>query len=277
MRIFTHLFKIDKNLKKNEEIQRIKSEASQSFPFPPEDLYLDYLYQKENEVLLVAVQKSIINDYLAVFKKCRIKSLVFETESESLSRSLVSEEEGQFLLVDIGADITYFHAFDNQELKLNFSLPIAGRIFTQRVSEKFDLSFKEAEKMKKEVGLNPEKEEGRVFLILQEKLQQIITKIREIDDYFRDLTDKTIKKIILSGGSALISNLSSYLSDNLDKEVLTGDPWQKVNIDLLKKKEYFKKALEIDPIIYSKAVGSALRGLSGDYKKTGINLIKDIK
>jgi type IV pilus assembly protein PilM len=277
MRIFTHLFKMEKNLKKNEEMQRIKSEASQSFPYPFEDLYLDYLHQNENEVLLVAVQKPIINDYLVVFKNCRIKPLIFETESESLVRSLAGQDQSQFLLIDIGADITYFYAFDKRELKLNVSLPVAGSSFTKKVSEKFNLSLKEAEMMKKEIGLNPEKEEGRVFLILQEKLQQIITKIREIDDYFCDLTGETIKKIILSGGSALISQLPSYLSENLEKEVLIGDPWQKVNIDFLKKKEYFEEAREIDPIIYSKALGSALRGLSGDYKKTGINLIKDIK
>ncbi|MDO8504217.1 MAG: hypothetical protein Q7S60_06095, partial [bacterium] len=52
-----------------------------------------------------------------------------------------------------------------------------------------------------------------------------------------------------------------------------GDPWVRINIDILKKKEYFKEALEINPILYSTVVGAALLGLSKNPEKAGINLL----
>jgi len=82
-----------------------------------------------------------------------------------------------------------------------------------------------------------------------------------------------IEKIILAGGSAALPHLPEYLAENLEKPVAIGDPWVKINIDILKKKEYFEKALEVNPVFYSTVIGSALRGLSKDPAKEGINLL----
>ena len=72
----------------------------------------------------------------------------------------------------------------------------------------------------------------------------------------------------------MLPHLPEYLSDNLEKEVTIGDPWQKINIDILKKKKYFKKALQVNPVLYSTVIGSALRGLAKNSQKAGINLLK---
>ena len=68
--------------------------------------------------------------------------------------------------------------------------------------------------------------------------------------------------------------LSRYLEENLGKPVIIGEPWTRINIDVLRKKQYIKKALNINPILYAVCIGSALRGLMKDSKQAGINLIK---
>jgi Tfp pilus assembly PilM family ATPase len=158
-------------------------------------------------------------------------------------------------------------------LRLSSSINIAGDKFSQALMEKLDVPFREAEELKKEVGLDPTKMEGKIFLILQKDIRVIISEIQKIGQYFEEKTGKSLEKIILAGGSATLPRFPEYLSENLQKPVLIGDPWKKINIDILKRKENFEKAMEINPILYGPAIGSSLRGLVKDPKKADINLL----
>jgi len=189
-----------------------------------------------------------------------------------LGRSLIGDEK-TVLILDIGSEFTNFILFDKKRLRLSISNPIASNSFTKAISEKLKISFEEAENLKKGIGLNPKRKDARIFLILQKEIQKLIAQIREIEDYFLE----KIEKIILTGGSATLPFLKEYLAENLEKEVSIGDPWVKINIDILRKKEYFKEALKINPYLYSVAIGSALRGLERNPERSGINLLKGLK
>jgi len=268
---YIHIFELPENLKKSEVLELVKSQASQTFPYPLADLYFDFQIS-DNEILLIAAPQKIVNDYLGVFKDCNLIPAALEIESLSLARALI-ENSKPVLIADIGARTTNLSVFDNRRLRLSFSLPIAGNGFTQALSEKLNLPQEAAESLKKEIGLDPKYQEGRVFLILQKEIQGIIEEINKIEGYFGQKTGKNIEKIILAGGSAALPRLPEYLAENLEKPVAIGDPWVKINIDILKRKEYFEKALEVNPVLYSTVIGSALRGLSKDPAKEGINLL----
>lgn len=269
---FISIFDLPENLKENEKLEHLKSRATQTFPFPLKDLYFDFKIDKR-EALLVAVLRKIVDDYLEIFKNCHLQPLALEIESLSLARALIENVKQITLIADIGARTTNFSIFDVAELRLSFSLPVAGNQFTQAISEKLNISQDEAEKFKKEIGLNPQPKEGKVFLILQKEIQKIIAEINKIVKYFQEKTGQSIEKIILAGGSAAMPYLPEYLAENLFLPVVIGDPWVKINIDILKKKEYFKEALEINPIFYSTVIGVTLRGLSKNPKTAGINLL----
>ncbi|KPJ57111.1 hypothetical protein AMJ49_02310 [Parcubacteria bacterium DG_74_2] len=273
---FIYISEIPENFKKEDTPEFIKLKASENFPFPLTEIYFDFQI-REKEIFLVAVPKRIVDDYLEVFKNCSLQPLALEIESESLARSLIEGEKETVLIADIGTRMTNFSLFDKKKLRLSISYPIAGNKFTKTVSEKLKISFAEAENLKREVGLNPEKKEGKIFLILQEEIQGLIKEIKGMEEYFQKKTSRKIGKIILAGGSASLPYLREYLAENLEKEVLIGDPWVKINIDILRKKEYFKEALKINPLLYSITIGLALRGLTKNPKEEGIDLIKKIK
>jgi type IV pilus assembly protein PilM len=269
-KIFVHSFSISNSEK--DILNQIKEKAKENFPYPLDELFFDY-EMKENEVLIVACPREIINDYLDVFSNCKISPLAIESESLSLGRALIKEGE-IVLILDVGSKFSNFILFDKGKLKLSISNPIAGNSFTKAISEKLKIPFQEAEKLKREIGLNPATNEGRVFFILQKEVQNLIDQIREIENYFFNKTSEEIGKVILTGGSATLPYLREYLAENLGKEVLIGDPLEKIDIEILRKKEYFKEALKINPYLYSVAIGSALRGLEKDPRRSGINLLK---
>lgn len=280
-RSFIHVFEIPQGLKKEKEKEEINSRLFQTFLYPPEDLYFDFQIQDikkdKKEILLVGASRIIVEDYLEVFKSCQFQPKILETESESMGRALISEEKGSVLIADIGARTTNFSVFNNRKLRASITVNIAGNEFTKAIAENLRVSFKEAESLKREIGLNPRQKEGKIFLILQKEIQGIITEIKRIKEYLKGKGEDTVKKIILAGGSAIIPYLSEYLAENLSREVIVGDPWAGINIDILKKEEYFKEALKVTPILYSTVIGSALRGLAKDSKKEGINLLRKKK
>lgn len=269
---FIRTFKTPKTLNKKAIKKEIELQIVQNFPFSLKDLY--YNFKIENrEALLVAAQKDVVDDYLKIFRELKLKPVALEIESLSLARSLVKDKEKTDLIADIGARTTSFSIFDRGRLKLSITIDIAGDSFTKALAEKLNISFSKAEIIKKEVGLDPDKREGKVFLILQREIQKIISEIKKISEYFQEKENKPIDKIILTGGSANLFYLTEYLTENLKKPVIVGDPWKIINIDILKSKEYFKKAHKLNPIAYSVVIGSALRGLTKEPRKTDINLI----
>lgn len=269
---FIHTFKAPEVLKKETIKKETELQAIQNFPFSLKDLYFDFRI-KNNEVLLVASPKNIVEDYLEVFRGLKLKPTALETESLSLARSLIKNKEETTLIVDIGARTTNFSIFDENRLRLSVTIDVAGDKFTQTLAQKLSISSPRAESIKKEIGLNPNKEEGKVFLILQKEIQKIISEIKKIDEYLREKEGKSFEKIILAGGSSSLPHLAEYLTENLEIPVIVGDPWDKINIDILKIKEYFRKALEINPILYATVIGSALRGLTKEPEKVEINLL----
>ena len=270
---FVHIFELPQGLNRQKEREFINSQAEKTFPYPLKELSLDFRISGK-EVLLVAASKNIINGFLEVFKNCKLQPLALDIESASLATALIDKRDIPVLIVDIGTRTSDFSVFNEKGLRISISFEVAGNSFTQALSEKLKISFREAEILKKEIGLNPGPRQGKVFLVLQKEIQTIIQQIREVEDYFWGKEGRKIEKIILAGGSAMLPHLPEYLSDNLEKEVTIGDPWEKVNIDILKKKEYFKKALQVNPVLYSTVVGSALRGLAKNPEKAGINLLK---
>lgn len=270
---FIHSFYISEDLDNKEKIRDIEQEAEKTFPFPLEELYYDFVINRKNNILLAAVPRKIVNDYLEVLKNCQLNPVLFETASESLGRALINNNK-TCLIIDVGARITSFSIFDEKELRLSSSLATGGEVFTELIAKNLDISRSEAEGLKIEMGMDPQKERGRLFLILQEEMQKIIKKIGEMNSYFEERTQKKIEEIILAGGAILTLNIKDYLTGILEKEISIVKPWDKIEFNT---NQYLKKSFKLVPIFFSVAIGAALRGLMRDSKKAGINFLKGIK
>ncbi|MDO8265304.1 MAG: type IV pilus assembly protein PilM [Candidatus Parcubacteria bacterium] len=268
---FSRFFDYPQGFKKEETESFIRESVLQSFPYSLEELQIDFRENKEG-IIISAVPKDVISEYFNVFKDCGLESLAFENESESLAR-ILGKQKSSVMVIDIGAKVTNLSVFDHDKLKFSVSLNSAGDNLTKAISESLKVSLESAEKMKREDGLSLEKKEGRVFLILQKDISNLIKEISRNLEYFQEKNQNKITEIILIGGSANLPDLPEYLSQNLSLPVALFDPWLKINIDLLKRKENIKKAEEINPLLYSVAIGAAFRGLMENPEKEGINFI----
>ena len=274
-RIFLHIFKLPTNISDKELPSAVENQALKIIPLEPNKTYFDFQVISRGrffqEILYVAATKEIVDEYLEVLKEAGLKPLVLDIESASLSRTFKSEKvlDGGMLIIDIGAESTVLTIFDKDSIRISSIVPIGGNHFSKEIAEKLNVSFKEAEGLKRSCGLDEEKEGGRVMFILQDMINDILNEAKGLVRFYEQKKKRGVKKVVLCGGSSLILKIVSYFASNLAIETRLGDPSLICpGLDRIK-----NESGKLHPVLFSNVVGLALRGLEANPESSGINLI----
>jgi len=260
-------------------------EAEEQFPLKKEEMYLDWQILKpieesnlkrqtkeeskkssSTDILLVAASKNSVDSYLATFDKAGLVPVVLEPESIAIIRSLINQKKnlGAVMIIDLGQERTGFIIYKEPAIKFTSDIPISGNLLTKAVAKEFKVSFKEAEKIKIDCGLNKTKKNGRVIKAILPYLSQLAKKIDQSLAYYYsehfDSLDKSraVSKIILCGGGANLKGLSVFLSLQLKREVEIGNPCINFIKPQLKKLPSISHSKSL---AYVTAFGLALRGI----------------
>jgi len=275
---FTHIFELPANLKGEMLLEAVRDAAFKTIPLDPSATYFDFQIisrtNESQEIFLAAAPKDIIDGYLEAFQDLGLKPLVLDIEAACLARAFRTEasREGGVLIIDLGAKNMIISVVDEIALRLNSIIPIAGDNFTSAISKEMEMPLEKANEIKKIYGLDEKKENGRILFILQNVLKDVVEKIRKVIDFYEMESGKKIEKIILCGGSSLIPKLPSYFALNLGIETELGNPLKGITKPV--NKEFFKiNNQSVHPILFSNAIGLALRALEKNPEENGINLI----
>lgn len=257
-----------------EEIEKaIKFEIEANIPLSLNEAYFDWqildgINQKINheDILIAVAPKFIINPYSELIKNAGLIPKFFELESISTSRSLVQnlKTDKPILIVNLGATQVSFIIFSGNAPRFSASINTPYRNhLTYYISELMKTTMDEAEKIKRDTGLDSTKYEGRVFEALQAPMATLINQINEYVDYYsshaqHEHSEKPqISKLILCGGDANLTGIAPYLSNKLKIPVELGNPW--INILPTKLKEIPLMPYE-KSLAFTSCLGIALRG-----------------
>jgi len=261
-----------------EEIpQAVQYEARQYVPLPLSDITLDWQIvggkptregQKGTKlkILLVAVPNEVVNQYQQIANLAQLDLRAIEAEVFSFARSVAQFEKNPVLLVDIGAQTTTVSIVEKNFVKLSHSFDLGGGEFTQRIAQSLNLEYAEAERIKREQGLEHKlgtqesvpqeikKPDSRSVLI--PLIDLIVVEIEKISRTFRQQEGKEVEKIILGGGSAILPGLVEYIGSQLKEEVVLADPFAPLFYPPL-----LERTLKEMGPAWVVAVGAAMRGL----------------
>jgi type IV pilus assembly protein PilM len=244
--------------------EAVKYAARQRIPIPLSEVTLDWQIiegkiggseKTRLKILLVTVPNEIINQYRAIAIKCQLELQALEAEVFGFCRSLVKNENKVTALVDIGAQSTTVSVIDNKVLKRSHSFDVSGGELTYTIAKSLGIDYNEAEDLKREYGLNLSPQ-NPVRDIISPFMDLIIAEIEKISRDFFQTESKSIEKIILAGGSALLPGLEEYFQKGLQKETLIANPFS----------EFFYPSILGETLrkmgpSYAIAVGMALKGL----------------
>ena len=263
---FIRIIKVPK-MSEKELRSSIEYEAEQYIPFPIKEMNISYQvvdndFKDPNlmEVMLVAAKKDILNKYINLLREAGLVPRALEPETLSLSRVLGKSGDGSHasIILNVGFTNTLIIATYKGYVRLARNIPIGGDTFTRSIQQKLNLDYMQAEEYKKAYGLESNQAEGKVFEAIKPVFENIISEVKRSDIFFTTHNSNvSINRVVISGGTALMPGLLTYMASNLDTEVELANPWK--DIRLLPKLESQKDIILENGPVYSVAVGLALK------------------
>ena len=240
------------HMPKSEILQALKWDMKNFLSFPVEEAAIDYeiiqeVTEGEVKKLKIAVAccpQETVDRNLELLDQAGITPSVFTQYGFSLKNTvsnLCPEESKTIAVLDIGHRFSGLLIFHNKKLVFSRKLPVGGQDFTEEmmqslasVSGKGELSFEEAEKIKKEYGIVDSedseisgKEVGAAqFLqLLRPNLEKLSKAIhRSFVYYCEKEQNEPVETLLLLGGGGNLKNLTRTLNETLHIPVRKGDP-----------------------------------------------------
>jgi type IV pilus assembly protein PilM len=245
--------------------ESIKFEAEQYVPFDIEDVNLDFqiIGPKEEpgqmDVVLVAVKKDVINEYLAVVKESGLNPIIVDIDSFALENMYGTnyeiETERNIALLNIGASTINMSILKGGISVFTRDSSLGSNLHTEALQREFNITYENAEKLKKGEhveNISPES----AAPIIESASEEILSEIVRSFDYYRSTaTQEDIAEVILSGGCALMSNFSSMISEKTGVATRIADPFKNIKIPKRFDTAYIEQMAPMMAI----AVGLALR------------------
>ena len=226
-------------LGKDEIGEAIKWETEANIPVSVDKVYLDWQIiekRKENqEVLVVAVPKEVIEKYSEAVKLAGLEILAIETDIIANVRSLTREKnflERPVAVADLGRSVTSLAISKNQVPYFTSSLPMGGDTFTDALQKGLGVSYEKAEELKLKYGLGKMREDDMLYKIYNPIIENLISEIEKSISFYEDSINpkEKVEKLILSGGGSLLRGIVDYLTLRLKKEVIFGDAIQGIGL-----------------------------------------------
>lgn len=251
---------------RGELAESIRLEAKNYFPFPLDDAVIDFeivgeVIEKEvkkDEILIATSPRKTINEYLNLLEQVGIKPASLVPAPYALLRlaELSLSREGKMrCFLDIGSRYTEFAIFPSKEKSTSLAkskslifsrkIPVTGDDFTKvmtatlaSVRGKTELSFDEAEEIKRKVGIPAEGESKiisdkisttQILSMLRAPLEQLVNEIDRYFDYYKEESEGgSIDALILYGAGSSLHGISEFLSKGLGIEVRVGNPLEEL-------------------------------------------------
>lgn len=233
--VFSSIISVERTEKKEDMEVAVREQAKKLIPLPLEEMTVDWKPVKTDDgeskyaqILLTGAAKTLIKKYSEVFSNAGLELLSLETEALAMIRSLLGRDRSATLLLDIGGVRTNIVIVENGIPFVSRSVSKGGLALTQETATALSLQADQAEHMKRDAGALGGQGFPKVF---EKVLSPIITELNYSMNLFLGQPSnqgKVIEKIILTGGSSHLPNLTDYLGKALNMRVYVGDPWARV-------------------------------------------------
>ncbi|OGZ10597.1 MAG: hypothetical protein A3D67_01945 [Candidatus Lloydbacteria bacterium RIFCSPHIGHO2_02_FULL_51_22] len=211
---------------------------------------------KKAHALVVAIHNDIVARYQTIATRDALDIWFLESEIFSSTRSLLSLERGPVLLLDIGASTTKFSIVENGIPWSTHVLSRGSQDITLALSKSLGIGFREAEEVKRSVGMSGEGVHKDVADTVRFTLGTIFSSANRMLLDFERHYGKTVEKVVLSGGGARLKGVEEVARANFSIEVTIADPFSKVVSPA-----FLEPVLKEAGPYFAVAVGIALRAL----------------
>jgi type IV pilus assembly protein PilM len=208
------------------------------------------------EVIVAAIHNDALTKYRDIVKELSLQTQNFEIEMFSAVRACMGQDLTLTAVLDLGAAKTKLSIVERGIIH-DFHIVNKGVAeITSTLASMSNLSFEEAEALKKEQGLSMVQPGIDAKKIATSHFDYIFTDISDVLAQYEKKHNRAIEKIILTGGGALTKGLLEHANEKLDYEVVNATPFGRTEAP-----EFLRDVLAETGPEFSIAVGLALQQL----------------
>lgn len=251
----------------DELAESIQWEAEQHIPFDINDVRLDYLTLSgddpglENmEVLLVAVKREKVNDYVSVISQSGRNPQIVDVDAFAIQNAYELNYQLDPLkvvaLINMGAGVSNINVVARAQSVFWRDISFGGNQFTEALQREYNLSFDQAELLKRgeNVGSYTTADARRV---LDTVSAEMANEIQKTFDFFAATSSEgPVDELVLSGGCALTPNLQEILRERFGVPTELLNPFRQVSF---KESDFNREYLESIAPMLAVSVGLAIR------------------
>lgn len=214
---------------------------------------------KNVQVLLVAASKNKIMTYEKIAKDSGLKLQGIEMENLAMVDSLIGNDRGNFIIVDIGWRICNIIYVEKGIIKANRNIDSGGKDITKTIAKSLNITEERAEMMKISGDNFFNTEYNLHFPSIDLILNEISRILKTLPS---NKNGSAIDAVMLSGGTIKLKGLEAFIQNKLGVKTVLGNPLGRVDYD-----KRLDPALEEIKSQFSVAVGLALKGIENLNKK----------
>lgn len=208
------------------------------------------------KVLIVAIHNDVFGKFKQIIAGAGLESDIFEVEIFSTLRAVLEPTAEPIMIMDVGAASTKLYVVERGNIENSHTINRGSQDITSTISRSLRIPIKEAEIVKRTKGLAFREDKelgGAIFLTLDHIFAETAKVIRN----YNSKSSQALNKIILVGGGSSMKGFAEAASANLQVEVLSSDPFSKVEAPV-----FVSDVLKNTGPEFATAVGVALRYLS---------------
>lgn len=225
--------------------QIVEYEAKQNIPHLDEVVWDRQILpggDGEMDVLLAAVKQDIVENLAEAVRASGLETELVDISIAALYNSYrhsYPDNDGCTMILDMGAKTTSV-IFAEDERVWSRSFPVSGHTITQNIANDFKISFGEAEALKEQVSMvalggayEPleDPQADQVSKCIRSSMTRMHAEIvRSVNTYRSQQNGQAPQKILLTGGSCVMTYLDVFLQEKLGIEVEYFNPLQAIQI-----------------------------------------------
>jgi type IV pilus assembly protein PilM len=250
------------NAEASEDItSRVRVEARKYIPIPIAEVTLDWAEVEGHsegdfvtrDVLLAAIQNDALARFNGLMDTIEFRNTPIEIECFSAIRSLYTEDEVDVAIIDVGAISTKLYILRNGLLQRMYRVRVGGAIFTEKLSAEMNISFEEAELLKRTIDTSHPQ-----YPTLQKyhhgTYERALKEFKQVIAEYEKKLNVELSTVYLIGGGSLFPGFDQFVSSVLIKKTNTALAFNTVAYPA-----FMEDTLTMIGPTFSIALGAALR------------------
>lgn len=222
----------------------LEFQAGDFIPLPPEETLLDFQVVEQFEspdgetlmrVLIAAIHRDTLQTALSAVREAGLQAVAVDLAPFALVRSLAAvpgalleaeptEQPAAEVIVSVGSGVTIVVIHEAGVVRFVRIVNLGGDELTVAIQQALDVTFEEAEALKRQLGAGAPPGEEAITAI-EAPLSSLVNEIRgSVDFYVAQAGARPLQRAVLTGGGTLLDGFGARITETLGVPAEAADP-----------------------------------------------------